>query len=186
MIERAIPILCKAVKDRSSNTSDKDVVDCLEALAKEAAVHGRPSSPAPEPAQGEVPQPGHAELMMSSDCDIRPRCTVGCRWSRSSIRRRATSHPFVLHKNKEEKPAHRNFSRCMFREPCNFRICADVWPWSLGPAGLKVLAPRSAELLRAYRHRVDVSGIERKAGQTKRPRQSRPPGRRGEANRIFG
>ena len=112
MIERAIPILCKAVKDRSSNTSDKDVVDCLEALAEEAAVHGRPSSPAPEPAQGEVPQPGHAELMMSSDCDIRPRCTVGCRWSRSSTRRRATSHPFVLQKNKEEKTAHCNFSRC--------------------------------------------------------------------------
>lgn len=37
MIERAIPILCKAVKDRSSNISDKDVVDYLEALAQEAA-----------------------------------------------------------------------------------------------------------------------------------------------------
>jgi len=37
MIEIAIPILCKAVKDRSSNISDKDVVDYLEALAHEAA-----------------------------------------------------------------------------------------------------------------------------------------------------
>jgi hypothetical protein len=37
MLEQAIPILCKAVKDRSNNISDKDVVDYLEALAKEAA-----------------------------------------------------------------------------------------------------------------------------------------------------
>jgi hypothetical protein len=37
MIEKAIPILCKAVKDRSSNISDKDVLDYLEALAHEAA-----------------------------------------------------------------------------------------------------------------------------------------------------
>ena len=35
IIERAIPILCKAVKERSGNTSDKDVVDYLESLAKE-------------------------------------------------------------------------------------------------------------------------------------------------------
>jgi hypothetical protein len=40
IIERAIPILCKAVKDRSSNISDKDVVDYLEALAREAAAPG--------------------------------------------------------------------------------------------------------------------------------------------------
>src|SRR6266478_4374018 len=35
IIERAIPILCKAVKERSGNTSDKDVVDYLESLAQE-------------------------------------------------------------------------------------------------------------------------------------------------------
>jgi hypothetical protein len=35
IIERAIPILCKAVKERSGNTSDKDVVDYVESLAKE-------------------------------------------------------------------------------------------------------------------------------------------------------
>ena len=35
IIERAIPILCKAVKARSGNTSDKDVVDYLSALAQE-------------------------------------------------------------------------------------------------------------------------------------------------------
>ena len=39
LIERAIPILCKAVKDRSNNISDNDVVDYLEALAQEAAAH---------------------------------------------------------------------------------------------------------------------------------------------------
>ena len=35
IVERAIPILCKAVKERSGNTSDKDVVDYLESLAQE-------------------------------------------------------------------------------------------------------------------------------------------------------
>jgi hypothetical protein len=35
LIERAIPILCKAVKERSGNTSDKDVVDYLESRARE-------------------------------------------------------------------------------------------------------------------------------------------------------
>jgi hypothetical protein len=35
LIERAIPILCKAVKERSGNTSDKDVVDYLESRAHE-------------------------------------------------------------------------------------------------------------------------------------------------------
>jgi hypothetical protein len=39
LIERAIPILCKAVKERSNNISDNDVVDYLEALAQEAAAH---------------------------------------------------------------------------------------------------------------------------------------------------
>jgi hypothetical protein len=39
IIERAIPILCKAVKERSVNTSDKDVVDYLESLAQEVPSH---------------------------------------------------------------------------------------------------------------------------------------------------
>ena len=40
MIEQAIPILCKAVKDRSSNISDKDVLDYLETLVQETAAPG--------------------------------------------------------------------------------------------------------------------------------------------------
>ena len=34
IIERAIPILCKAVKERSGNTADKDVVEYVESLAQ--------------------------------------------------------------------------------------------------------------------------------------------------------
>jgi hypothetical protein len=42
-IERAIPILCKAVKERSSNTSDKDVADLLGSLAHESSTSDRES-----------------------------------------------------------------------------------------------------------------------------------------------
>src|SRR6201999_225901 len=41
IIERAIPILCQAVKERSSNTSDKDVVDYLGRLANELVTSER-------------------------------------------------------------------------------------------------------------------------------------------------
>jgi ribosomal protein L40E len=41
IIERAIPILCKAVKDRSVNISDKDVTDYLESLARQLPATNR-------------------------------------------------------------------------------------------------------------------------------------------------
>ncbi len=41
IIERAIPILCQAVKERSSNTSDKDVVDYLGTLANDMVTNER-------------------------------------------------------------------------------------------------------------------------------------------------
>lgn len=41
IIERAIPILCEAVKQRSSSTSDKDVADCLGSLAQELSATNR-------------------------------------------------------------------------------------------------------------------------------------------------
>jgi hypothetical protein len=41
VIERAIPILCKAVKDRSADTSDKDVTDYLESLARQLPAANR-------------------------------------------------------------------------------------------------------------------------------------------------
>jgi hypothetical protein len=41
IIERAIPILCEAVKQRSSSTSDKDVADYLGSLAQELSATNR-------------------------------------------------------------------------------------------------------------------------------------------------
>ena len=41
IIEKAIPILCQAVKERSSKTSDKDVADYLGSLAQELAASNR-------------------------------------------------------------------------------------------------------------------------------------------------
>ncbi len=41
IIEKAIPILCEAVKERSSKTSDKDVADYLGSLAQELAASNR-------------------------------------------------------------------------------------------------------------------------------------------------
>jgi hypothetical protein len=43
IIERAIPILCEAVKERSTNSSGKDVSDCLGSLAQELASPNRDS-----------------------------------------------------------------------------------------------------------------------------------------------
>jgi hypothetical protein len=41
IVERAIPILCEAVKQRSSRTSDKDVADYLGTLAQDVAATNR-------------------------------------------------------------------------------------------------------------------------------------------------
>jgi hypothetical protein len=41
IVERAIPILCQAVKERSSKTSDKDVVDYLGSLTEEMVTTNR-------------------------------------------------------------------------------------------------------------------------------------------------
>jgi hypothetical protein len=49
IIERAIPILCKAVKERSGNTSDNDVVDYLQLRAQEV-----PSPPTREGLRSQI------------------------------------------------------------------------------------------------------------------------------------
>jgi hypothetical protein len=41
IVESAIPILCEAVKQRSSKTSDKDVADCLGTLARDVVTTNR-------------------------------------------------------------------------------------------------------------------------------------------------
>jgi hypothetical protein len=49
IIERAIPILCKAVKERSGNTADKDVVEYVESLAQ-----GMPAAAAREGLRSQI------------------------------------------------------------------------------------------------------------------------------------
>jgi len=41
VIERAIPVLCKAVKQRSADSSDKDVADYLETIARQSDATNR-------------------------------------------------------------------------------------------------------------------------------------------------